>query len=61
LLEQHYGAAPVLLIDDIFGELDSDRRNALLAALPSSSQRIITTTQLSWVPELADAHVLNLA
>jgi DNA replication and repair protein RecF len=60
LLEQKAGIPPVLLIDDIFGELDTDRRNALLAALPATSQRIITTTQLTWVPSTAGMHVVNL-
>lgn len=37
---------PLLLLDDIFGELDGHRRNALLAGLPASSQALLTTTQL---------------
>jgi DNA replication and repair protein RecF len=60
LLEQHFGVPPVLLIDDIFGELDSARRNALLAALPAAAQRIITTTQLQWIPSTAGMHVIDL-
>ncbi len=60
LLEQKAGVAPVLLIDDIFGELDTDRRNALLAALPANSQRIITTTQLGWMPTTAGNHIVDL-
>jgi DNA replication and repair protein RecF len=39
---------PLLLIDDIFGELDPNRRNRLLNALPTTSQRLITTTHLTW-------------
>ena len=39
---------PVLLIDDIFGELDHARRNALLENLPEGSQKLITTTNLDW-------------
>lgn len=42
------GAAPLLLIDDIFGELDADRRNALLRALPANSQKLVTATGLPW-------------
>jgi DNA replication and repair protein RecF len=60
LLEQRFGIPPILLIDDIFGELDPDRRNALLAALPRNAQRIITTTQLAWMPDRASACVLDL-
>ena len=42
------GAPPLLLIDDIFGELDQNRRNALLAALPQASQKFVTATAMSW-------------
>ena len=48
------------LIDDIFGELDPERRNAFLAALPASAQRIITTTQLAWIQSTAGINVLDL-
>jgi DNA replication and repair protein RecF len=41
--------APILLIDDVFGELDPERRNALMAAWPAGSQKIITTTHLDWL------------
>jgi DNA replication and repair protein RecF len=48
------------LLDDIFGELDPDRRNALLAALPAGAQRIVTTTHLDWMPDAAGARVLRI-
>ena len=51
LLAQHFAAPPVLLLDDIFGELDLARRAALLAALPAEAQKIITTTHLDWMPD----------
>ena len=60
LLEQHFGAPPVLLLDDIFGELDLARRSALLAALPTDSQRIITTTHLDWRSPEPEAQILRL-
>lgn len=44
---------PLLLLDDIFGELDPARRNALLQHLPADAQKIITTTHLDW----ADARI----
>ena len=50
LLHEHFGTAPLLLLDDIVGELDLSRRAALLRALPGASQKIITTTHLDWVP-----------
>jgi len=41
--------APLLLVDDVFGELDPGRRNALMAAWPADSQKLITTTHLDWL------------
>ncbi len=49
LLREARNQAPILLLDDIFGELDPGRRNALLAALPADSQKLITTTHLHWL------------
>jgi len=48
VLEESRGIAPLLLLDDIFGELDKGRRNALMASLPEGSQKLITTTHLDW-------------
>ncbi len=61
LLERHFDQPPLLLLDDIFGELDPDRRNALLGFLPPGSQRIITTTHLDWMPDSSTAQILRLA
>jgi DNA replication and repair protein RecF len=60
LLERHHGTPPVLLLDDIFGELDPTRRNALLAALPAQAQKLITTTHLDWMAAETVAQVLRL-
>ena len=51
LLQTETGLSPVLLIDDIFGELDATRRQSLLALLPESSQVFITTTSADWVKD----------
>ncbi|MEI8233599.1 MAG: DNA replication and repair protein RecF [Verrucomicrobiota bacterium] len=48
LIAQRHESLPLLLLDDIFGELDVARRNALLAHLPAGAQQIITTTHLDW-------------
>ena len=39
---------PLLLIDDIFGELDPIRRNLLLQHLPEESQKLVTATTMQW-------------
>jgi DNA replication and repair protein RecF len=46
------GKAPLLLIDDIFGELDPERRNALLDNLPPDSQKLVTATAMPWRDEI---------
>lgn len=52
VLEQATRQAPLLLIDDIFGELDHNRRQAVLSHLPGSSQKVITTTNLDWAADI---------
>jgi DNA replication and repair protein RecF len=49
LIEARTDEPPLLLLDDIFGELDLARRNALLEHLPAASQQLITTTHLEWL------------
>jgi recombinational DNA repair ATPase RecF len=51
LLEQRSGKLPIYLMDDIFGELDPGRRNALMNHLPAGAQKWITTTHLDWLKE----------
>jgi DNA replication and repair protein RecF len=57
LLESRGRKAPIYLMDDIFGELDPSRRNALMSHLPTHAQKWITTTHLDWLnetPELGE-------
>jgi DNA replication and repair protein RecF len=49
LIRQRRGKPPVYLVDDVFGELDPERRRRLLAALPDDTQRILTTTSWQWL------------
>ena len=51
LLEERGGRTPIYLIDDVFGELDPGRRNALMHHLPPGAQKWITTTHLDWLRE----------
>ena len=60
LLTRHFEAPPVLLLDDIFGELDLARRSALLATLPADAQKLVATTHLVWLPEGLEPRVLRL-
>ena len=49
-LAEARGAAPLLLLDDVMSELDSDRRGLLVARVGESGQCLITTTDLGHVP-----------
>jgi len=47
LMRARMGESPVLLLDDIFSELDQRRSRLLLSLLESTEQVLITTTDLS--------------
>lgn len=57
LFTEVHGAPPVLLIDDVMGELDESRRAAFLPLLERAhlarSQVFMTATEESWPKELA--------
>jgi DNA replication and repair protein RecF len=59
VLEKSRGEAPLMLIDDVFGELDAHRRRALLSLLPNGTQKIITTTNLDWAEKDALSGVVH--
>ena len=61
LLELEFKRPPLLLLDDVFGELDPVRRNRLFAALPSRGQRLVTTTHLDWLDSLPSGKVYRLS
>jgi DNA replication and repair protein RecF len=44
------GAPPLMLLDDVMGELDADRRGRLVDLLAGSGQSVITTTDADHVP-----------
>jgi DNA replication and repair protein RecF len=48
-IADHVGEAPVLLLDDVYSELDPDRSSSLSAVLPEA-QIFITTTRTEEVP-----------
>ncbi|MGA8654668.1 MAG: DNA replication and repair protein RecF [Chthoniobacterales bacterium] len=52
LLEARIGKPPILLLDDVFGELDPGGRNRLMANLPKRGQRLVTTTSFDWLSEI---------
>lgn len=50
-LEAESGEAAILLLDDIFSELDPDRRDRTAAALAEAEQVILTTADTAALPE----------
>jgi DNA replication and repair protein RecF len=61
MLEIEFKKPPLLLLDDIFGELDLARRNRLFSALPSGSQRLITTTHLGWLSSVPKGKMYRIS
>ena len=57
LIEQIIGEPPLLLLDDVFAELDLQRQQQLLESLGDRFQTIITTTHLNYF----DPRLLNTA
>lgn len=56
--EDHTGQNPILLLDDVFSELDPRRQNLLLQAI-EGHQTIVTTTHMSEDLPLRDHHSLK--
>ena len=58
VLAERRGSPPLLLLDDVFSELDADRRSALLAALPPGGQTLATATSADALPAAASPPAL---
>ncbi len=54
------GSDPVLLLDDVFAELDTARREALAAAAASAEQVLVTAAVLDDIPRDWDAARINI-
>lgn len=57
VIEEMTGFKPILLLDDVFSELDIKRREALFEVLHQNTQTIITTTDLEDVRLWTKDHV----
>ncbi len=49
VFKEYTGTTPILLLDDIFSELDSKKKNNLLKYIKNNIQTIITTTDLATI------------
>jgi DNA replication and repair protein RecF len=54
------GSEPVLLLDDVFAELDTARRRALASVAASAEQVLITTAVVKDIPEGWDARQITI-
>jgi DNA replication and repair protein RecF len=54
------GSDPVLLLDDVFAELDTGRREALAAAAGSAEQVLVTAAVLDDIPRDWDATLVRI-
>ena len=52
LFKEEKGEYPVLLLDDIFSEIDSKKRNKIIGFLLKDIQSIITTTDINDIDEM---------
>lgn len=50
LLQATIGVPPILLLDDVFSELDEDRSQLLLENLPGGQAFVTTTERAPWMP-----------
>jgi len=60
VLTERRATPPLLLLDDVFSELDTGRRLALLAALPPGGQTLATATSADALPTGAPTPTLVL-
>ena len=63
IFDEKSGTKPVLLLDDIFGELDLKKKNRLLKYINNDIQSIITTTDLKNISKkaLATATIFSIS
>jgi DNA replication and repair protein RecF len=60
-LEARAGEAPLLLLDDVLSELDSDRQAAFLHGIGTFEQAFVTTTQTVPFPAAATYRIASAA
>ena len=60
LLKQKNGIEPIVVLDDVFAQLDENRRSRIMDFVNARSQVIITTAALSDIPPLSGAKVVDV-
>jgi len=60
LMRQKKGEKPVLLLDDVFSELDGTRQKALLELIGEGLQAVITTTDNNFQKTKKDVYYFSV-
>lgn len=63
LFKQYIGDTPILLLDDVFSELDTKKKNLLLKYIDSHIQTMITTTDLRTINKkiVANSKIIKIS
>lgn len=59
-IEKVTGQTPIILLDDVFSELDSDNQNRLIMSLPKNAQILITGTDINGIKIKTDYNLIKL-
>jgi DNA replication and repair protein RecF len=61
LLAERRGRPPLMLLDDVMSELDTERRELLASLLRSGGQAVVTATEPEHVPGVEDVELVRVA
>jgi DNA replication and repair protein RecF len=60
LLAERRGRPPLMLLDDVMSELDTERRELLAALLRSGGQAVVTATEREHVPDAGEEELVQV-
>ena len=60
LLAERRGRPPLMLLDDVMSELDSERRELLAGLLRSGGQAVVTATEPEHVPGVEEGELVRV-
>ena len=60
-LRDQMGSWPLLLLDDVFSELDKERQQFLIEAIPKEAQLFLSTTHLEGIPWAKETQMIEVS
>jgi DNA replication and repair protein RecF len=60
LLSERRGRAPLMLLDDVMSELDTERRDLLAGMLREGGQAVVTATEPEHVPGVEEGEIVSV-